>query len=84
MPVGKSSIDRITKATATKPAEGIRNLAPEVPTGDAAKPATPKKSTKKSTPVATVKKAASASTTKATVTKIPTIEIGGELPYWLL
>ena len=83
MPVGKSSINRITKATATKPAEGIRSLAPEVPAGDAAKPAVPQKSSKKSATVST-KKAAGTPATKSSVAKIPTIGIGGELPFWLL
>ena len=81
MPVGKSSIDRIAKAT-KKPAEGIRSLAPEVPAGDPAKPAAPKKAAKK--PTAQTKKPASTAEKAAAAARIPTIAIGQELPFWLL
>lgn len=92
MSVGKSSISRMVKA---KPAEGIRSLAPEVPVGDAA-PVAEKKAPAKKTPSkkAPVKKAASKTEKKPAVkktvapapavVKIPTYEIGQELPYWLL
>ena len=88
MSVGKSSISRMVKA---KPAEGIRSLAPEVPVGDAATlaPVAKKKpAAKKATPK-TQKKSAEQKTAKAPVSvpgakKLPTFEIGQELPYWLL
>ena len=88
MPVGKSSIDRIAKAT-KKPTEGIRSLAPEVPAGDPAKPATPKKTAKKPTaqakkPTAQAKKPASTAEKAAAAARIPTIASGEELPFWLL
>ena len=91
MSVGKSSISRMTKAA--QKTEGIVSLAPEVPVGDAATPAPAKKTPAKKTPAKkspakkpAPKKAAPApkATPMPAVTKIPTIEIGGELPYWLL
>ncbi|MBQ8351768.1 MAG: hypothetical protein IJY20_06975 [Clostridia bacterium] len=85
MPVGKNSINRISKAT-TKATEGIRSLAPEVPAGDAAKPVSAKKSTVKAAPK-TTKTQTTKPVSQATVahaTKSPTIAIGQDLPYWLL
>ena len=91
MSVGKSSISRMTKAA--QKTEGIVSLAPEVPVGDAATPAPAKKTPAKKTPAkktpakkAPAKKAAPAPKTipAQKAVKIPTIEIGGELPYWLL
>ena len=81
MSVGKSSISRMTKAA--QKTEGIVSLAPEVPVGDAATPAPAKKTPAKKAPA---KKAAPAPKTipAQKAVKIPTIEIGGELPYWLL
>ena len=86
MSVGKSSISRMTRAA--QKTEGIVSLAPEVPVGDAATPAAVKKAPLKK---ASAKKPVTKKTAPAPKTipapkaeKIPTIEIGEELPYWLL
>ena len=86
MSVGKSSISRMTKAA--QKTEGIVSLAPEVPVGDAATPAPAKKTPAKKSPAKKPAPQKAAPAPKATpmpaVTKIPTIQIGGDLPYWLL
>ena len=79
MSVGKSSINRISKAKT----EGIRSLAPEVPAGDAAAPVAEVK--KPATKKPAVKKTSQAPKKEApAVTKFPAYIIGQELPYWLL
>ena len=81
MSVGKSSISRMTKAA--QKTEGIVSLAPEVPVGDAATPAPVKKAPAKK-PVKKKTAPAPKTVPAPKAAKISTIEIGGELPYWLL